>query len=1021
MRKGVFALMVLGVMVMGTVAWAFDAYFADSNGNKITTIWEGRSFWVVVDDRELGQCPPGEFFADLVIFDFKTGAYIEAENARFLEIPNESGIYYWVDAGGNKVSVQAGSRFDFTTVAGQTHVLGNVYPATLGVTWQEGAWEYVDQDVLGDTDLNDATTPVNTSVAALPQHKAAARVDFEGLNAGENVAPETIRGRLENMDTLVLIVAARVDPRLIDQDQLKIVDTTSTITVEPGILEHGCGVMCNVRVVIQDADENLNCNEIEYVPFFVIVNPGAFIPDSCRVTPPGPPGPPGPPAPPGPPGPPPPPPPGGAVAPMQEGEQECPLVNTFCALKMYGGVDEGGNLVAEPIRWYNIYAHPRFLDYPDEWLDGRTVAPVVFFARETAPDSGIFELDFGLLEDLEALLGFNRFASGTTIAFYYLDPNDFDDFSLTTAQVYERPKSEVYITDSMGNPVEEVKIGAHTGLYVRVYDADANVNACCQDKVVVHLCDPHNEDDSEYWVLDEVANDAGIFASMAAMPLEPVWDAIGGYQLVFDDWKFQAFNEDTIYVRYNSMDYLEADINALGDGNPNDGRFPPMLDLTASRNQVWDVSFYTVKVYDTQVFDGTTHHMRFLDGRYQPVDQIPLSGNLYLEVTDPDQNENPLTAELIHGQWNKDAYTGDDGDRANTAAIGNAIPDAQQDANEDSAPIWWMGGPNANAVDAPGDSDRMTPAGALADVFLGILDADADGNVDESITSLMETVKIFMWNAQRGTWERMDLKETAPNSGIFRSTTCVLVADDRHPGDGNLGSQPEDTIMAFYQDPSNHSDVSIISIKVSAGGAAGVTPPERVVKVEFDKDSYVAGETVTITVTDDAFAGASEITGTEVLVLEINGTVLETWNTIPAAPGAPENDFRVTYTLPADVSGTLTVTYTQPFPGGKTATDTAEVIPAELENVTGIEVTPNPFATEVTFTIIAEPAGAVADELTVTIYDLLGRKVAEVSGTDTASVSWDGDDLRNGAYIYVAVVKGGDAVWTFRGFVYIKR
>jgi len=47
--------------------------------------------------------------------------------------------------------------------------------------------------------------------------------------------------------------------------------------------------------------------------------------------------------------------------------------------------------------------------------------------------------------------------------------------------------------------------------------------------------------------------------------------------------------------------------------------------------------------------------------------------------------------------------------------------------------------------------------------------------------------------------------------------------------------------------------------------------------------------------------------------------------------------------------------------------------------------------------------------------------VAEVSGTATASVSWDGDDLRNGAYIYVAVVEGADKVWTFRGFVYIKR
>ncbi|HDC92448.1 MAG TPA: T9SS type A sorting domain-containing protein [Candidatus Acetothermia bacterium] len=316
----------------------------------------------------------------------------------------------------------------------------------------------------------------------------------------------------------------------------------------------------------------------------------------------------------------------------------------------------------------------------------------------------------------------------------------------------------------------------------------------------------------------------------------------------------------------------------------------------------------------------------------------------------------------------------------------------------------------------------MTPQGGVttpANLYLGAT-AGGTTSTDDSISGLLETVKIFMWNAQRGTWERMDLKETAPNSGIFRSTTCVLVADARHPGDGNLGSQPEDTIMAFYQDPSNHSDVSIISIKVAAGGAAGVTPPERLVKVEFDKDTYVAGETVTITVTDDAFAGASQITGDGILVLELDGTALETWNTIPAKPDTT-NEFEVTYTLPADVSGTLTVTYTQPFTGGKTVSDTAEVIPAELENVTGIDVTPNPFDTEVTFTIIAEPTGAVADKLTVSVYDLLGRKVAEVSGTNTASVSWDGDDLRNGAYIYVAVVEGADKVWTFRGFVYIKR
>jgi len=63
----------------------------------------------------------------------------------------------------------------------------------------------------------------------------------------------------------------------------------------------------------------------------------------------------------------------------------------------------------------------------------------------------------------------------------------------------------------------------------------------------------------------------------------------------------------------------------------------------------------------------------------------------------------------------------------------------------------------------------------------------------------------------------------------------------------------------------------------------------------------------------------------------------------------------------------------------------------------------------------------VADKITVTIYDLLGKKVGEVSGSDTDRVTWTGGSLRNGAYIYVAVVEGADKVWTFRGFVYIKR
>ncbi len=730
------------------------------------------------------------------------------------------------------------------------------------------------------------------------------------------------------------------DERNIDQDQVKIVDTVVKFKVEPAKVRYGCGPACqNIVVTVEDPDENLNCNEIEYVPVFVIINPGSWNPT-----------------------------------------EDAPVTN-FCSLMMYGGYNDAGGAVR---RAHPLVQHLR-AGAVHQLRQRRVVEPqpggtgllrAVFFAAETAVDSGVFKLDLGNLEDFQQALWGDaearnyKLPAGTTIAFYYIDPNDFDDMDLATIQIGDRPHSQVFITDANGVPVSEVKIG-WGGLYIRVYDADANVEACCQDKVVVHICDPHNEDDSEYYVIDEISNNSGIFFTQNGIRLEPVWDAVAGYQLVFDDWKVQAFNEDTIFVRYNSVDYVQTHINLLGDGNPNDGAFPPRINETAARNQYWDVSFAKVKVYDFQVFDGTTHRMRFLDGNYQPVTEIPVSGSLYLEVTDLDQNENPLLREFIFGGWNKDA---------------DADPD------EGSDPIW---------------------EGVLVD-FLGLREA--------SITGIPATVKVFMFNAQRGTWERIDLRETGVSTGVFRSTTCVLVSDARNPGDGNLGSAAGDTIMAFYQDPSNHSDIAIISIKVSEGGAGAVTPPVVALSVAFDRSTYYPGDTVTITVTDEQYSGAAEIVGTNVLVLlDKDGGVIASWNRLEALAGQP-GKFRVTYTLPETVKlGTITAKYTDPYMATRTAQAQAQVVAKALSNVTGITISPNPFKTSTTFTIQAEPAGAVAQKITITIYDLTGAKVAVVEGTNTASVTWNGGNLRNGAYIYVAVVEGAGRAWTFKGFVYIER
>ena len=201
-------------------------------------------------------------------------------------------------------------------------------------------------------------------------------------------------------------------------------------------------------------------------------------------------------------------------------------------------------------------------------------------------------------------------------------------------------------------------------------------------------------------------------------------------------------------------------------------------------------------------------------------------------------------------------------------------------------------------------------------------------------------------------------------------------------------------------------------------------PPVVKPEVAFDRTTYYPGDTVTITVTDERYSGAAEIVGTNVLVLyDKDGGVITSWNRLEAVAGQP-GKFRVRYVLPETVKlGTITAKYTDPYMPTRVAQGQATVQPKTLSNVARIAVSPNPFKTSTTFTIQAEPAGAVAEKITIAIYDLTGAKVAEITGTNTASVTWNGGNLRNGAYIYVATVEGGSPrqTWTFKGFVYIER
>jgi len=140
----IIKIILVGLVACFIAASAFEVYFADSAGNKLEKVQEGTYVYIVVKDPEKGACGISEFRADLLIFDFKTGAYIEAKDAVFRELGGiGSGIYFWVTGPGSsqKVAVSIGSRADFTILPyGQTHVLGKL---TGGFRWLEGAWEYI--------------------------------------------------------------------------------------------------------------------------------------------------------------------------------------------------------------------------------------------------------------------------------------------------------------------------------------------------------------------------------------------------------------------------------------------------------------------------------------------------------------------------------------------------------------------------------------------------------------------------------------------------------------------------------------------------------------------------------------------------------------------------------------------------------------------------------------------------------------------------------------------------------------
>jgi len=1013
----VVTLLVASLFTLTALASDAQMYFSsDKNGaSRVTNIQEGDEVFIVVidNDQNLDCDVRDKIWADIKIMDPKTGAYIVWGDATDGSV-DDDGVYilgsngqlgddYLEETGPDTGvfvsdrSFQVGTRESYA--AGNPNWFAHVVdrPDGRGLTddFQWGHYTYMDFDADGFADDRAwlAAGPVwNDATLALTALGVAADLPSDWV-VGAN--PYVI-GRFENMDTLV---GAYVDPNDATDVAIalmKIFDYEAQISWGQEIYKDANG---SATITVTDLDENLNCNEIEYVPVFILVNPGSWNPwDVPRISP-----------------------------------------TNFCQLLRQGGVTDTlvplATVQGQAVRWYNIYDSDlteagvnlaldtvagvtpqpdedgtRYIQYPNgaNGHDGRgsvfntsTVSGttrIQFYAQETGVNTGVFQLN---LNSLLVDLGFQELFVRDVLVAYYLDPNDFDDFKLATAYIEERQHSITNFTDATRADQDLFWLG-RDAVYVQVIDANANVDPCCPEQVVVHICDPHGEDDAEWLILDEVSSNSPVFFTNAGTQLWPVWDALGvgdsnakgGFQLVLDNWKIEAFNEDSVYARYNDVYYFPNESVAaandglafLGDQNVLTA-FPPQIQRIRVAN---DVSFDTFEVADTQVYNGDTVNMWFLDRSGNVVSGFVNSDCVFIKVLDPDQDEDQYRRERIDGFW----------DKSDVAPLTNGqnLPFGPDDfAVNRPAGLCEFADVAFNPVNVIlGDTNMFGPRGAAADRW----------------------AKLYVLNPRNGRWAPVDLLETGVATGEFVSVICIDLTSvyDCVP---SLGILPGDTIIAVYQDPSNHSDSAWISIKVGIGG--GGTPPSQASTTMFvdstgaEVANYMDADLAYVKVIDPSHAGAALLAN----AVDIDGA---TYDLVPLVGAASDTFITAGLDLGFAAGDTITATYTDPTDPTDVSDDTITVIASELA-VTGFYASPNPFETDVEFGF---DGTGIATVMSVAIYDLSGALVWAEELANVTGIVWNGTDeggamLANGGYIYVIMATDGTNTFNGEGLVFINR
>ena len=358
-----------------------------------------------------------------------------------------------------------------------------------------------------------------------------------------------------------------------------------------------------------------------------------------------------------------------------------------------------------------------------------------------------------------------------------------------------------------------------------------------------------------------------------------------------------------------------------------------------------DISFDLMEIADTQIYNGQSVNMYFLDRQGNRVAGYVNSDCVFIEVVDPDQNEDVLRRERVDAYW-------DGGQNLPVRTCGAAESVRLHDAA---------------ATIAPGQRSarRHEHLQRLAD----------------PTTTHDGAPRIYVLNPRSGCWAALDLLETGVTTGDFVSVICVDLVNV-YTCVPTLGALPGDTIVAFYMDPSNHSDSAMIQTKVSIGG--GGTPPSQASTTTFVNatgvavTNYTDADLVYVKVVDPSHAGAATLEN----ALTVNG---QAFSLAPAA-GMPAGTFMTAgIDLGLAAGATITATYKDATDPTDTSSDTITVIASKLD-ITSFYAGPSPAAGPVTF---GYQGTGIASVMSVEVYDLAGHLVWANELANVTKIVWE--------------------------------